>query len=206
MKLASQECRVVGIDSSAHMLGQLPCHGDFELLRCVAEVLPFSTGTFDRVFCINAFHHFNDKGGFLAEAQRVLRPGGGLMTVSLDPHTELDKWWIYDYFENSLELDKQRYISGKGIREMLAAAGFVNCRTESMQRMTRSEPARTSIEGGYLARTVTSQLAILTDAEYNRGVQRIQEDIVAAERDGQELRLIADLHLYATTAWLPLRD
>jgi hypothetical protein len=35
---------------------------------------------------------------FLDEARRVLRSGGRLMTIGLDPHLGIDRWYIYDYF------------------------------------------------------------------------------------------------------------
>jgi len=46
-----------------------------------AEDLPFGDGAFDLVTCRIAAHHFPDVGRFLAEAARVLRPGGVLGLV-----------------------------------------------------------------------------------------------------------------------------
>lgn len=43
--------------------------------------LPFGDGAFDLVTCRIAPHHFPDIGRFLAEAARVLRPGGLLAVV-----------------------------------------------------------------------------------------------------------------------------
>jgi len=45
------------------------------------EELPFDDATFDAVSCRIAPHHFPDIGRFLAEATRVLRPGGTLAVV-----------------------------------------------------------------------------------------------------------------------------
>jgi hypothetical protein len=134
--------------------------------------------------------------------RRVLRRRGGFITIGLDPHTGLDKWWIYDYFENTLDLDKQRYLPVKAICELLSRFGFADCRTEIVQRFPVVASARNTLDRGGLAKTVTSQLAILTDDEYQRGVQQIEADIITAERRGQELLLLSNLRLYATTAWL----
>jgi hypothetical protein len=41
---------------------------------------------------------------------------------------------------------------------------------------------------------------LLSDEEYQRGIDRIRRDLEAAEASGRSLRLIADLRLYATTA------
>ena len=46
-----------------------------------AENLPFSTGSFDVVTCRIAAHHFPDVDRFMAEAARVLKPGGQLVVV-----------------------------------------------------------------------------------------------------------------------------
>lgn len=46
-----------------------------------AENLPYIDASFDLVTCRIAAHHFPDVGRFLAEAARVLRPGGRLAVV-----------------------------------------------------------------------------------------------------------------------------
>ena len=46
-----------------------------------AQRLRFAPGSFDKVFCLEAAFHFPDRGRFLAEAARVLRPGGRLVVV-----------------------------------------------------------------------------------------------------------------------------
>ena len=41
--------------------------------------LPFADAAFDRLFCIEAMFHFASRRRFLAEARRVLKPGGRLV-------------------------------------------------------------------------------------------------------------------------------
>ncbi len=41
--------------------------------------LPFPAAAFDRIFCVEAIFHFESRRRFLAEAFRVLRPGGSLV-------------------------------------------------------------------------------------------------------------------------------
>jgi ubiquinone/menaquinone biosynthesis C-methylase UbiE len=168
----------------------------------LAETLPFENSSFDRIFAVNSLHHFTDKAGFICQARRVLRQGGGIMTIGLDPHSGLDHWWVYDYFTPTLELDRQRYLPAGKIREILAAEGFSDCRTQVVQHFRTLVSAGQALERGSLARTVTSQLATLTDLEYERGIERIREDISAWRRQEQELLLISDVRLYGTTAWL----
>ena len=90
--LGESGMRVAGVDASGNMLSYARARAlGAALAHGRAEHLPLRSQTFERVFCINAFHHFEDKVGFLSEAHRVLVPGGQVMTVGLDPHTATDR-------------------------------------------------------------------------------------------------------------------
>ena len=126
--------RVAGLDVSARMLACAKRHAPGAILaQGSAERLPWTGASFGRLFCINAFHHFHHKVAFLTEARRVLRPGGLIMTIGLDPHTGLDQWYIYEYFDNVLEIDRHRYPASGQIREWMRAIGFVACVTREIQ-------------------------------------------------------------------------
>ena len=101
-------------------------HGTL-LVRGTAERLPWADASFDRVFCVNALHHFFDARAFVTECRRVLRAGGGLLTIGLDPHTGLDRWWVYDFFPAALEADRQRYASTASIRANSSHRASMTC-------------------------------------------------------------------------------
>lgn len=45
--------------------------------------LPFADASFDRVLCIEAMFHFSSRRAFIAEAARVLKPGGALVASDI---------------------------------------------------------------------------------------------------------------------------
>jgi ubiquinone/menaquinone biosynthesis C-methylase UbiE len=197
--LDSRGYRVAGLDISRPMVDRAKSRIPYApLVHGRAEALPWQDASFDRLFCINALHHFSDKIAFLAEARRVLRRGGGLMSVGLDPHTNCDSWWIYDYFPQVVDLDNRRYLPVHTIRQMMMDSGFTGCHTMEAQHIVYCIPARESLDHGHLAKTATSQLALLTDDEYIQGIRQIQLDIETAETRNEGLTLSADLRLYAT--------
>lgn len=194
---------LAGLDLSANMLQRARAEAPATpLVRGRAETLPYRAQSFDRVFCINAFHHFADKPGFLAEARRVLRPGGGLISVGLDPHAGLDRWWVYDYFQETLELDRQRYPATEELRRVMSRLGFLRCETFVAEHVSAQLPVRTAIERGILAQSYTSQLTILSKQEYQAGLDRVTRATNAEQAKGTELVLVADIRLYATVGWV----
>jgi ubiquinone/menaquinone biosynthesis C-methylase UbiE len=199
--LQAAPIHLTGLDFSAGMLAQahmrLP---GIALIQGTAERLPWRAESFDRVFCINAFHHFPDKATFLAEARCILRPGGMILIVGLDPHSGIDHWYVYDYFKESVEIDKKRYPAASALRQWMRDVGFRDCTTQEVEHWTYRLPAQEILKQGRLDKTATSQLSVLTDAEYRRGMERIRADIERAEAKGGTLFLTGDLRLYGTSA------
>lgn len=74
-------CRVVGSDLSRGMLSAR--HATFPAAQSDAMALPFSTGAMDGVVCGYALRNFTDLPASLAEAARVLRPGGRLAVLEV---------------------------------------------------------------------------------------------------------------------------
>jgi ubiquinone/menaquinone biosynthesis C-methylase UbiE len=197
--LSGRGYRVVGLDASRSMVNQAKSKiPHAALVHGHAEALPWQAASFERIFCINAFHHFSDKTSFMTEARRVLRRGGSLMIIGLDPHTDCNRWWIYDYFPQVVAMDKGRYPPTHELRKLMSESGFVDSCTVEAQHLLLHVPAHMALEQGRLDKTVTSQLALLTDDEYIDGIRRLQRDIETAEAHNEVLPLHTDLWLCAT--------
>lgn len=189
-RIQPRVARVVGLDPSFGMLRRARTNATrARIVQAQAEHLPCADAVFDRIFCINAFHHFTDPKAFVTEAARTLRPGGALMTIGLDPHSGLDRWWIYDYFPRALDVDLKRYVPASTIREWMIGAGFGEVRTELAQHIQAEEPYERAVANGRLEKRSTSQLMILSEEEYEAGCSRLERD---------RPTLVADLRMYAT--------
>lgn len=77
--------RVTVLDPTPEMLAYLPGNDDITGVLGGAEKMPFAADTFDAVIVTDAFHHFRDQDAAAREFQRVVRCGGGVIVVELDP-------------------------------------------------------------------------------------------------------------------------
>jgi MPBQ/MSBQ methyltransferase len=60
-----------------------PTNGSLALIAADACAAPFAADSFDRVLAIEAMFHFRSRRAFLAEAARLLRPGGRLLVTDV---------------------------------------------------------------------------------------------------------------------------
>ncbi|MBL9209900.1 MAG: methyltransferase domain-containing protein [Opitutaceae bacterium] len=130
---------VVGIDPSSEMLKQAERHPRIEYRKGYAEALPVRAGEFDLVSVSSAYHWF-DQERFVAEAARVLRPGGWLVlykTGSIGSIADQPRFTTW-----RREVLKVRYpkIARHGERltaELAAACGFTECAGETFADVRR---------------------------------------------------------------------
>jgi SAM-dependent methyltransferase len=111
--LAGQGVRVVGLDLSDRQLGHArrlaaDKGASFPLVQASAESVPFAADSFDVVFCDHGGMSFARPERTVAEAARVLRPGGllafciasPLLDVCWDPSQEAVSDRLHDsYFD-----------------------------------------------------------------------------------------------------------
>jgi len=82
--------RVVAVDSSPAMLGtargRLAATANVEVRAGELESLPVDDGELDAALLFLVLHYVAEPATALAEARRVLRPGGVLLVVDMAPH------------------------------------------------------------------------------------------------------------------------
>ena len=198
-ELERSGCEVAGVDPSAEMLRQAAKRVTGELRLGRAEELPWPAELFDVVVCINALHHFGSPQSALGEAHRVLRRGGGFVSIGLDPHAAAGIWYVYEFFPTTLAHDLQRFPSRAQRIEWLEAAGFHQLAVRVAERLVSTRTLDEALAQGTLEQSFTSQLTELSESQYLEGMKRIRR---AAERDPSS-RLRVDLELHSTEAWKP---
>ena len=87
---------VAGVDRSTTMLKQAQTRnragikaGHVVLRAGSAAKIPYESENFDKVYAVNSFHEWEDSSAGLAEASRVLKPGGLLLIIE-HPHGNPD--------------------------------------------------------------------------------------------------------------------
>ncbi|MBW8866945.1 MAG: class I SAM-dependent methyltransferase [Acidobacteria bacterium] len=190
---------IAGVEPSAEMIVRARTTApDAQLVRARAEELPWHDASFDRLYCVNALHHFSDRARFFAEARRILKPGGALLTIGKDPHAERDSWWVYDYFPETVAIDRERFARVRTLRGEMTLAGFSWSESFEADRIEAVQPATEALASGIVDRAYTSQLTVLSDEEFAAGVARMK---TANDAAGGQLPLVTDFYLFATVGW-----
>jgi len=198
---------VCGLDLSLAMLQQAHQRKeDIPVICGDASALPFADAIFDLIFCVNAFHHFAHPRRFIAEAQRVLRAGGALAIIGMDPHLGRDQWFIYDYFEGTHEADLSRFPSGGTILEWMITASFNRVEWQVAERIVQPQTSRNMLNHPILQKSGTSQLALLTDEAYAKGMALIEAKLGQAEEEGENLVFPVDISLTIITGYIDANE
>ena len=183
-----------GLDLSTGMLNQAQeRRTGLRLINGYANRLPFASGMFDLVFCVNAIHHFQDSRGFISEAARVLRWGGALAVVGNDPHGRRESWFVYRYFDGVYETDLMRFPAWRTVREWMFEDGFEGIEWREVERIVDPKYGHGVFDDPFLKKNSCSQLALLTEEAYRAGLERIEADLVEAEARGETLVFATDI-------------
>jgi SAM-dependent methyltransferase len=161
--------RWVGADPSRAMLAEAAGKAMPLLVRARAEAIPASDGRFDYIVSSYCFHHFNDKERALDEIRRVLTARGVFRLNNIEPAASTG-WWLYEFFPEAREIDASRFWPAARIGEALESREFaVDIALDSAPREISAAEALAEAE-----RRVVSQLALLDEPAYAKGMERLR--------------------------------
>ena len=172
--LAERGARVWGLDAEPEMLAvaRQRAPAGVGLKEGRAEALPFKDGWFDRVVMRLSLHLF-DRPAAIAEARRVLGPGGRLAIATFDP-AHFDAFWLNAIYPRIAEIDRGRFPTLAQIEADAAAAGFsaVHATRLSQRRPLARAAALERIRGRYI-----STLQLLEPDDYAEGLARAEREL-----------------------------
>lgn len=144
--LAERAKKVIAVDTSARMIEvgreQAQRHGikNVEYRLCDMEEIPIEDSSIDLVFFSQSLHHALHPERAVAEAWRILHPGGRIILLDLVKHR----------FEEARELYADEWLgfSESEIESMLEKAGFKNIETSVVHKEPETPQFQTLLAVG----------------------------------------------------------
>jgi len=159
--------KVWGVDDSPEMLAEAATkEPGVRFKRARAESLPFKDGWFERAVMRLSLHLF-DRPAALAEAARVLIPGGRLVIATFDPE-HFSGYWLGELFPSLEQIDRARFPGKAALEDELLSAGLADVRlcAFSQEASATKADALERIRGRYI-----STLRLLEAEEFERGLR-----------------------------------
>lgn len=117
---AAREVDAAVLDPARGMLERARDRG-LETVQGSADRLPLADASVDAVLIVDALHHFPAHDRCLAEAARVLAPGGVLVVREFDRSTR--RGWLTDVAEQLIGFDSTFYTAAE-LQDAIDAAGL----------------------------------------------------------------------------------
>jgi SAM-dependent methyltransferase len=112
----------VGVDPAAPMLTRARARG-VRAVAGVAEALPFASAVFDHALVVTTICFVDSPAAMLAEARRVLVPGGSLVIGFIDRDSDLGQHYLAHRLE-SVFYRNATFYSAAEVAELLQDSGF----------------------------------------------------------------------------------
>lgn len=134
-----------GIDPAFPMLDYARARG-VNVVSGVGEALPFANDLFNHVLIVTTICFSEDVGATLAEARRVLRPGGWIIIGFIDRESPLGLEYLTHQAENVFYRDAT-FFSASEVDALLAKCGFgernwVQTLSRPLAQVRNIEPVR----------------------------------------------------------------
>lgn len=196
-----------GLDFSAGMLAQARVlNGEFRLVQASAPTPPFAGASFDLVISVLAFHHFPLQAQVVGQAYRLLKPGGAFAIANFDPHAGDNRWFVYDYFPETIPLDRDRFPAMSWYESELRAAGFCQISSPVVEHVQDPIIGEAILNSYWLQKDSCSQFILLSDSDYRAGRQRIEAAVWQARAAGQTVVFETDLSFRLFHGFKPLTE
>lgn len=195
---------LAGLDRSQGMLAEARRRrADNSLVLGDACALPFVGEAFELIFVVNALHHFADPAAFLLGASHSLRPGGCLALIGMDIISRLQRWYVYDYFPETVLIDRERFPTWAQVAGWLEIAGFKPGSRQVVETFKKNWKGRAVFDDPFLQKESNSTLVLLDDAAYAAGLERVEQAILRAETRGESIAFTSVLEISLQIAWKP---
>ena len=191
-----QAAQFIGLDFSQGMLAQARERPfPISFVQAKASQPPLKTACFDLIFCVNALHHFFDPAEFIWQTRRLLHPEGKLAIIGQVPEDRRNRWYVYDYFEGLYEIDLARFPTWGNVTDWMVSAGFEAIEWQPLHWIIDDKQGWAVLDDPFLQKHAVSQLAMLSEAEYNAGIAKIQEALQRADAQNNSLTFPTRLRL-----------
>ncbi len=115
--------------------------------------------------------------------------------VVLEAGCGTGKWLAGTY-----QTDLDRFISYDELVLWLQDVGFQRFARKKVEKIREDIVGRRILDHYFLGKQSTSQLILLSDREYERGLARVKEAVSKPDDQGKQLDFKVDISLYMTTA------
>lgn len=200
--LANYNLQLYGCDYSIGMLKQANCStSNIHLLNADANLLPVKPNSIEMIICVNAIHHFIDKKKFIIDSAKLLKKNGILSIIGLDPRDPEINWSLYKFFERTYQIDLRRFPSFNDIEEWMKQNGFYKVERKLVHRVDKVLSGRNVLEDHFIDKRGASQLALLSEQEYQNGISKIKSEIERSEKENKIFEFIVKLNFYSITGF-----
>ncbi len=165
-------CHAFGLDRSREMLRadaarDLP----LQLFNGAAEQVALQDNYFDFIYSVDVMHHMRTPQAFYTAAQRALKPGGLLCTVTDSQWNIRQRRPLATYFPEIIPTELQRYPTISSLRTMMRHAGF-NIIQETQVEMTfEIDDAQSYRDRAY------SSLHLIPEQAFKDGLANLEKDL-----------------------------
>jgi len=179
--------KVTGLDFSRGMLSKASQKDKGIWLQGDASALPFENSAFDTVIIMLVLQHVDDEPRVISEAQRVLKPGGRLVIVTVS-HARI-KRHIMRHFPGAVKIDLDRFMPVPELKWHLANQNFEKVHHHTV----RSQPTEASIDDIILRfrKRYISTLALVPEGDFEKNLAIFEEEL--RKNYGQTVESIVEM-------------